>query len=169
MGFLWFCHVWGGRQTSKNHLVAKRRRDSRHRYQIHPNGSTIDKRESKIDPKIVSEIIFKWYCCWVVFVYPKRSQNGPKMVPKWHQIGHRGLSWRLLGSSWALPGACWRPSRPKECPKGPQEAPKGIPETILELIRGYILKPCSNEITKSTKLFKKISRGCRPEPRYLIN
>ena len=77
------------------------------------------------------------------------------MVPKWHQIGHRGLSWRLLGSSWALPGACWRPSRPKECPKGPQEAPKGIPETMLELIWGHMLKP---------KAFKHVRFVCTMVP-----
>ena len=105
--------------------------------------------------KCVRNSFFNRYGCWVVFVYPKRSQNGPKIVPKWHQIGHRGLSWRLLGSSWALPGACWRPSRPKECPKGPQEAPEGIPETILDLIWGHILKP---------KAFKNVRFVCTMVP-----
>ena len=76
------------------------------------------------------------------------TQNGPRVVPTWSQHGSKMLAnctpWALLaapGSSWALPGACWRPSRPEECLKGSQKASKGIPETILELLWGHILKP----------------------------
>ena len=100
---------------------------------------------SNIDSKIVSEILGKLIllldCFCIHKTVPKGSQT-------WSQNGSKMLAnctpWALLaapGSSWALPGACWRPSRPEECWKGSQEASKGIPETILELIWGHILKP----------------------------
>ena len=99
-------------KTVKNHLVAKRHRDSQHNSQMTSKSVQFwYQNGSKFGPKMVSEMIIEFLLC-LGFLMPKLGPNmGPKMapnlVPKWGQLPR------------CAPGA----------PSGPQNGPKMAPES----------------------------------------